>query len=200
MDTLKTRGYANIVEKKFIPTSIGIEITDKLQQSFSHIINVEYTAKMEDDLDKIAEGKLVWNDTLQDFYQEFEPAVESAFAALPKKEAEKTGEMCPECGNPLVIRKGRYGEFTACSNYPNCKYIKADPKEVIEICDCPKCTSGKIIEKKSKKGKVFYGCNNFPKCKEAYWDKPIGEMCPECGNMLTEKKDKIKCSNCDYEK
>ena len=199
MDTLKTRGYADIVEKKFVPTSVGIEITDKLQQSFSHLINVEYTAKMEDDLDKIAEGKLVWNETLQDFYNEFEPAVQSAFEALPKKEAEKTGEMCPECGNPLVIRKGRYGEFTACSNFPTCKYIKAEPKQITEICDCPKC-DGKIVEKKSKKGKVFYGCNNFPKCKEAYWDLPTGELCSECKSMLTEKNNKIKCSNCDYEK
>ena len=199
MDTLKSRGYADIVEKKFVPTSIGIEITDKLQQSFSHIINVEYTAKMEDDLDKIAEGKIVWNNTLKEFYDEFEPAVQSAFEALPKKEAEKTGEMCPECGNPLVIRKGRYGEFTACSNFPTCKYIKAEPKQIIEICDCPKC-DGKIVEKKSKKGKVFYGCNNFPKCKEAYWDLPTGELCPECKSMLTEKNNKIKCSNCDYEK
>lgn len=199
MDTLKTRGYTEMVDKKFVPTVTGIEITDKLQQSFSNLINVEYTAKMEDNLDKIADGNIVWYDTLKDFYDEFEPAVEKAFEVLPKKEAVQTGEMCPNCGSPLVIRKGRYGEFTACSNYPNCKYIKQEEKQVIAICDCPEC-EGKIVEKKSKKGKLFYGCNNFPKCKEAYWDKPIGEKCPECGSMLTEKKDIIKCSNCDYTK
>jgi len=197
MDIIKKRGYATLVEKKFVPTSTGIEITDKLQEFFSHLINVEYTANMETDLDKIAEGNADYIKILQEFYNEFEPSIKNAFDAMPKKEAEKTGEDCPNCGSPLVIRKGRYGEFVACSNFPNCKYIKAEPREVTEVCKCPKC-DGKIIEKKSKRGKIFYGCNNYPKCKEAYWDKPIGEECPECKGMLTEKKDKIKCSSCDY--
>ena len=199
MDIIKKRGYANIVDKKFVPTEIGIEITDKLQEFFSHLINVEYTANMESDLDKIAEGKINYINTLRDFYNEFEPSVKKAFDAMPKKEALKTGEDCPNCGNPLVIRRGKYGPFTACSNYPSCKYIKTEPKEIKEICACPNC-SGKIIEKKSKKGKVFYGCNNYPKCKTAYWDMPMGEKCPNCNNMLVEKNNKIKCSNCDYEK
>lgn len=199
VDILKKREYVNLVEKKFVPTETGFEITDKLQQCFSHIINVKYTANMEDDLDKIAEGNINWVETLRNFYNEFEPAVKSAFTEMPKKEAEKTGEDCPECGSPLVIRKGKYGEFTACSNYPTCKFIKSEPREVLEVCDCPNCGS-KIVEKKSKRGKVFYGCNNYPKCKTAYWDKPIGSKCPECGEMLTEKKGTIKCSSCDYTK
>ena len=199
MDIIKKRGYANIVEKKFIPTDIGFEITDKLQEYFSHLINVEYTANMETDLDKIAEGKENYVKVLKNFYDEFEPSVKNAFDSMPKKEAEQTGEDCPECGSPLVIRKGKYGQFTACSNYPKCKYIKSEEKETKEICDCPNC-DGKIIEKRSKKGKVFYGCDNYPKCKEAYWDEPIGEKCPSCNGMLTKKKDKIKCSKCDYEK
>ena len=199
MDTIKTRGYVNVIEKKFIPTDIGIEITDKLQEHFSHIINVEYTANMETDLDKISEGKAIWYKVLDAFYKEFEPSVKEAFDAMPKKEPEKTGEDCPNCGHPLVIRKGKYGEFTACSNFPECKYIKSEPKEIIEITNCPNC-DGKIVEKKSKKGKVFYGCNNYPKCKTAYWDIPIGETCPNCGKMLVKKKDIIKCSECDYEK
>ena len=199
MDIIKKRGYANIVEKKFVPTEIGIEITDKLQEFFSHLINVEYTANMESDLDKISEGKVNYINTLRNFYNEFEPSVKKAFDAMPKKEAQETGETCPDCGSPLVLRKGRYGTFTACSNYPNCKYIKNEPKEVIEICDCPEC-DGKIIEKKSKKGKIFYGCNHFPKCKTAYWDKPTGEVCPNCQSMLVEHGKRIKCSSCDYEK
>ena len=199
MDIIKRRGYANLVEKKFVPTETGFEITDKLQEFFSHLINVEYTANMETDLDKIAEGNTDYIKVLKDFYYEFEPSVKNAFEAMPKKEAEKTGENCPECGNPLVIRKGKYGEFTACSNYPKCKYIKPEEKKIVEICHCPKC-DGMIVEKKSKRGKIFYGCNNYPKCKQAYWDKPIGENCPECGNMLTEKKNIIKCSICDYKK
>ncbi len=199
MDNIKNRGYVNVVEKKFVPTEIGFEVTDKLQEYFSHLINVEYTANMENDLDKIAAGKEVWYEVLDNFYKEFEPSVEDALAKMPKKEAEKTGEMCPDCGHPLVIRKGKYGEFVACSNFPTCKYIKTEPKEETIICDCPNC-EGQIVEKKSRRGKVFFGCNNYPKCKTAYWDKPTGEKCPECGSMLTEKKGTIKCSNCDYTK
>lgn len=197
METLKTRGYVNVVEKKFVPTDIGFEITDKLQDYFSHLINVEYTANMEKDLDQIADGDIVWYETLDDFYKEFEPSVKHAFDAMPKKEAEATGEDCPECGHPLVIRKGKYGSFVACSNFPECKYIKAEPKTVVEITNCPNC-DGKIVEKKTKKGKIFYGCNNYPKCKTAYWDKPVGKECPNCKSMLVEKNKKIKCSSCDY--
>lgn len=199
MNKLKTHGYVNIIDKKFVPTEIGFEITDKLQEYFSHIINVKYTSLMETELDEIADGDVVWYEVLEKFYQDFEPALKVAFDSMEKKAPLKTGEICPECGNDLVIRKGRYGEFTACSNYPTCKYIKSEPREVKEICDCPNC-DGKIIEKKSKRGKVFYGCNNYPKCKTAYWDMPTGELCPECKSLLTIKKDKIKCSNCDYEK
>jgi len=198
MDILKKRNYAVIEDKKFVPTSVGIEITDKLQQCFSHLINVKYTANMETDLDKISEGAEDWVKVLRLFYDEFEPAVKAAFDAMPKKEAEKTGEDCPECGNPLVVRKGKYGSFVACSNYPECKYIKSEPREVVEVCDCLNCGS-KIVEKKSKKGKLFYGCSNFPKCKTAYWDLPIGRKCPECGSMLVTKNNKVKCSSCEYE-
>ena len=198
VDNIRTRHYVEVADKKFVPTEVGIEVTKKLQEFFSHIINVEYTANMETDLDKIAEGKEVWYEVLEHFYQDFEPSIQEAFTKMEKKEAEKTGESCPECGNPLVIRKGKYGSFVACSNFPACKYIKNDRKET-EICDCPNC-DGKIIEKRSKRGKIFYGCNQYPTCKTAYWDKPTGEKCPECGSLLTEKKNKIKCSNCDYEK
>ena len=197
ISTIVDRGYVNIKEKKFIPTQIGIETTDKLQEFFKDLINVKYTAKMEEDLDNIAEGSIIWNELLDKFYKEFEPMVKDAFENMEKKEPEKTGEVCPECGKDLVKRNGRYGEFVACSNYPECKYIKKEEKKVIEICDCIKC-SNKIVEKKTKKGKVFYGCSNFPKCKEAYWDKPIGKKCPECNNMLVEKNNEIKCSACDY--
>lgn len=199
MGNIKDRGYVNIDQRRFIPTDIGFEVTDKLQEFFSHIINVEYTANMETNLDEIADGKIVWYETLEKFYQEFEPSVEEAFNKMEKKAPEETGENCPNCNHPLVKRKGRYGEFVACSNFPECKYIKADPKEEVIVTDCPNC-DGKIIEKKSRKGKIFYGCNQYPTCKTAYWDKPTGEKCPECGNMLVEKKDKIKCSNCDFEK
>lgn len=197
IDTIKSHDFVTLEEKKFKPTSIGIESTDKLQEKFSGIINTSYTSEMETDLDEIAEGHMIWNKVLDDFYKKFEPMVQDAFKTMEKKAAEETGEICPECGSPLVIRKGKFGEFTACSNYPTCKYIKKEQQEVVEVCDCPKC-SGKIVEKRSRKGKVFYGCNNYPKCKTAYWDKPIGRSCPECNEMLTEKNGTVKCSSCDY--
>lgn len=197
IDILKKRGYVNIVEKKFVPTEIGFEITDTLQESFQHLINAEYTAAMEKDLDQIAEGKEIWYDVLDDFYKDFAKEVEEALAKVEKKKPEETGEICPNCGHPLVIRKGRYGLFTACSNFPACKYIKQEEKEEKEICKCPNC-DGKIIEKKSKRGKIFYGCNKYPNCKTAYWDMPVGEKCPECESMLVEKNGKRKCSSCDY--
>ena len=199
LETIKDRAYVQVKEKKFYPTEIGIETTDKLQEFFSNIINVKYTANMENELDLIAEDKEDYLKVLKTFYNDFEPLVKTAFEQMEKKAPEETGESCPLCGNPLVLRKSRYGTFTACSNYPTCKYIKQEEKEVKTVCKCPNCGHD-IIEKKSKRGKVFYGCNNYPKCKTAYWDKPIGESCPECGAMLTEKNNKIKCSSCDYTK
>lgn len=201
ISTLTQRGYVKIIEKKLNPTEVGITTTDKLQEFFSDLINVKYTAKMEEDLDKVAEGKKIWYKILESFYKEFEPEVENAFDKMEKKEDEETGEVCPNCGKPMVIKNGRYGKFEACSGYPECKYIK--PKEKapqVEVCDCPKC-GGKIVERKTKRGKVFYGCSNFPKCKVAVWDKPTGELCPECHSLLvTDKEGIVKCNSCDYKK
>ena len=201
IDTLKERAYVTLSEKKFIPTEVGFDITDRLQEFFKDIINVKYTKEMEDDLDKIADGDLVWYKLLDRFYNEFEPKVEIAFKDMDKKAPEQTGELCPKCGNPMVIKQSKYGKFVACSNYPECKYIKPNEtkKEIVEIMDCPHC-DGKIIEKTTKRGKTFYGCNNYPKCKTATWDKPTGELCPNCKELLVETKSGIKCSNCDYTK
>ena len=152
---------------------------------------------MENELDEIADGDLNNVKVLKEFYDTFELMVEDAFKNMEKKEAEQVGEDCPECGSPLVKRRGKYGEFIACSNYPNCKYIKKEPKKVIEVMSCPKC-DGKIIEKKTKRGKVFYGCNNYPKCDFASWDKPV-KKCPKCGEIMVEKKNGlIQCSACEY--
>ena len=198
IDTLKERAYVTVLEKKFIPTDIGIDITDRLQEFFKDIINVKYTKEMEEDLDKIADGKLIWYKLLDRFYDEFEPKVEAAFKEMEKKAPTETGEMCPKCGNPLVIKQSRYGKFIACSNYPDCKYIKGmDDREEVIIMDCPKC-DGKIVEKKTRRGKMFYGCNNYPKCKVACWDKPTGEVCPSCGGLLVNGRDGVKCNSCDY--
>ncbi len=201
INTIEERGYVNLEDKKFVPTSIGIETTDKLQEFFKDIINVEYTKNMEDDLDKIADGDLEWNKLLSVFYQDFEPKVQVAFKEMKKKAPEETGELCPNCNSPLVIKQSKYGKFVACSNYPTCKYIKSNKEKQEEkiIMPCPDC-DGNIIERKTKRGKIFYGCSNYPKCKFASWDKPTGERCPNCNSLLVEKKDKIKCVNCDYER
>ena len=196
---LSERGYVKIVEKKFQPTEIGIETTDKLQEYFKDIINVDYTKEMEDDLDKIAEGKLESVKLLSRFYNEFEPKVEDAFSKMQKNPPKETGELCPKCNSPLVIKRSKYGTFTACSNYPTCKYIKNEKAELKEIMNCPKC-DGKIVEKKTRTGKIFYGCSNYPKCDFASWDEPIEERCPNCQNILVKKGKKIKCSVCNYEK
>lgn len=199
METLKMRDYVKIEDKKFVPTEIGIETTDKLQEYFSNIINVEYTANMETDLDLIAEENKDNIKILKDFYNEFEPLVESAFTKMEKASPKETGEICPNCNSSLVVRKGKFGEFVACSNYPECKYIKKEEKVKTIICKCPKC-DGDIVEKKTRRGKIFYGCDKYPKCDIALWDKPTGDICPECGSLLVEKKDEIKCSSCNYEK
>ncbi len=199
LSTIKDRGYVTILDKKMIPTEIGIETTDKLQEFFSDIVNVEYTSAMETDLDEIAEDKKDNVKVLHEFYDKFEPCVEEAFHKMEKKEAEKTGEVCPECGSELVIRNGKFGKFVACSNYPTCKYIKKEERVITELCECPKC-DGKIVEKRTHRGKYFYGCSNYPKCDFASWYKPTGEKCPNCSWPLVEKKNKISCSNCTYEK
>ncbi len=201
ISTLTQRGYVKIIEKKLNPTEVGITTTDKLQEFFSDLINVKYTAKMEEDLDKVAEGKKVWYKILESFYKDFEVEVENAFDKMEKKEDEETGEVCPNCGKPMVIKNGRYGKFEACSGYPECKYIKPKEKLLqVEVCICPKC-GGMIVERKTKKGKIFYGCGNFPKCKVAVWDKPTGEVCPECHSLLVNDKEGIiKCSACNYKK
>ena len=129
ISTIKDRGYVTLEDKKFVPTEVGFETTDKLQEFFSSIVNVKYTANMEKDLDEIADGNEDYKKMLREFYDNFAPLVDNAFKNMEKKKPEETGEKCPECGNPLVIRKGRYGEFVACSNYPECKYIKKEEKE-----------------------------------------------------------------------
>ena len=197
MSNIKDRGYVEVVDKKFVPTEVGMEVTDKLQEFFSNIINVKYTANMEQDLDEIALGNINNIDVLRDFYQVFEDTLHEAFTKMERTAPVETGEACPECKSPLVVRNGRFGEFVACSNYPDCKYVKKEEKEVKEIIDCPKC-GGKIIEKTTRKGKTFYGCNNYPKCKVALWDIPTGEKCPKCGELMVNKNNTHKCSVCNY--
>ena len=180
IQTIKDRKYVVLVDKKFEPTEIGFETTDKLQEYFSDIINVKYTATMEEDLDKIAESKIDNIKVLHDFYDKFEPLVKTAFHEMEKKAPESTGEKCPQCGSDLVKRK----------------YIKKEQKEEKILMACPKCSNGNIIEKNTRKGKTFWGCSNYPKCDYASWYKPVEEKCSKCGSLLVEKNNQIVCQNC----
>ena len=189
-------GYVSVKDKKFIPTEMGFDVSDKLEEFFKPVVNIKYTAEMEENLDVIADGKINWDEMLLNFWNVFSPMYDKAMKEAKKNPPKETGEVCPNCGEALVLRKGKFGEFTACSNYPKCKYIKKEEKKTVEICDCPKC-GNKIVEKKSKRGKIFYGCSNYPKCDFALWDKPTGEKCKKCGSLLVIKKDEIICSNCE---
>ncbi len=199
ISTIKDHDYVKVEDKKFIPTEMGMETTDKLQEYFSDIINVKYTANMEKDLDDIAEAKKDNIKVLHEFYDKFAPIMEDALKNMEKKAPTQTGETCPECGGDLVIRKGKYGEFVACSNYPKCKYIKKNKKEedpAEKIAECPKCHKD-IVARRTKKGKIFYGCSGYPKCDYATWYKPTGEVCKKCGNLLVEKNGNVICEECD---
>lgn len=199
ISTLKDHDYVKVEEKKFVPTEMGMETTDKLQEYFSDIINVKYTASMESDLDDIAEAKKDNIKVLHEFYDKFAPIMDDALKNMEKKAPVSTGEICPECGGDLVIRKGKFGEFVACSNYPKCKYIQKNKKETIEsekIAECPKCHKD-IVARRTKRGKIFYGCSGYPKCDYATWYKPTGDVCSKCGNLLVNKNNNVVCEHCD---
>ncbi|HHU55357.1 MAG TPA: type I DNA topoisomerase [Acholeplasmataceae bacterium] len=174
VDTLKIRNYVKMEKKTFIPTKQGILTTEQLEKFFSDIINVKYTAQMEEVLDKISEGKTIWYNELYDFYNRFKPLLENANEQMEKIYPVVLDEKCPECGNVLVIRNGRYGEFIACSGFPKCRYTRKDDKEVPESTGikCPNCEEGMIVKRVSKrgrsKGKTFYACDQYPNCKTTY--------------------------------
>ena len=193
IDTIVTRQYVETIDKAFKPTESGVLTNDQLVAYFDTIINVEYTAQMEAELDEIAEGEDDYVHALTKFEDKFEPLLENAYEKMEQVQPEKTGETCPECGGDLVIRKGRYGNFVACANYPTCKYVKKEPEEIEYTGeDCPKCGSPMIF-KKGRYGK-FEACSNYPECKHIKNEKkkaePVmtEEVCPNCGSPIVIKK------------
>ncbi|MDU3153825.1 MAG: DNA topoisomerase, partial [Anaerococcus hydrogenalis] len=197
-----SRNYVEFEQRKILPTKLGIRVNDFLQESFDDIINVEFTAKMEDELDKIAQDEVYWKDVLKSFYEGFEKDIKKVSKDRTdyKVKDKILDEKCPKCGHPLAEKHGRNGKFIGCTNFPDCDFTKSIIKTT--GVKCPECKDGEIIEKVSKRGKRFYGCSNFPKCDYATWDPPTGEKCPECGDLLVHKKnrstDEIKCNSCDY--
>ena len=198
VDTLQKRYYAKLQNKVFTPTELGTLVSKITEQYFPDIINTKFTANLESQLDDIAEGKVGWENTIYNFYRNFRKDVEKAESEMEKVEIKQefTGESCPECSSPLVFKLGKFGKFIACSNFPDCRYTNTIQKKVGVVC--PKCKKHEILEKKSKKGKLFYGCEGFPNCDFVSWDKPIGRQCPKCNHLLYEGKKGVMCGNCDY--
>ncbi|MEH7222547.1 type I DNA topoisomerase [Bacillus sp. JJ1566] len=202
LDTIQKRGYVALDNKRFIPTELG-EIVDELMlEFFPKILDVEFTAKMEQNLDEVEEGKTEWINIIDDFYKDFEKRLEIAEAEMKEVEIkdEPAGVDCENCGHPMVYKMGRYGKFMACSNFPDCRNTKPIVKEI--GVPCPKCDKGNIVERKSKKKRIFYGCDQYPECDFLSWDKPLPRKCPKCENLLVEKKLKkgiqVQCIECDY--
>ncbi len=201
ISTIQTRNYIEKDEAKaFRPTEIGLMVNDLLVAHFPQVVDINFTAKMEDQLDEIADGKVEWTKVLREFYNPFKKNLDEKYQAVEsKKVAIATDKLCPKCGANLVIKMGRFGKFYACPKFPECKHTEnlepQKPAFDVEI-PCPKCGTGHVVEKKTKKRKIFYGCSAYPDCDFALWDKPTGEKCEKCGNlMITTKRGLIKCSN-----
>lgn len=202
LDTIQKRGYVALDNKRFIPTELGEIVLELILEFFPEILDVEFTAKMEQDLDDVEDGKENWKNIIEEFYKDFEKHLDKAEKEMQEVEIkdEPAGEDCEKCGHEMVYKMGRYGKFMACSNFPECRNTKAIVKEI--GVKCPNCKEGNIIERKSKKRRIFYGCDRFPECEFISWDKPLARQCPKCDNVLVEKKLKkgvqVQCIECDY--
>ena len=246
LDTIQKRRYVTKENKQFVPTEVGFKVTELLKKYFEGIINVDFTANLENWLDKIAEGKATYKKVMTDFYKVFAAELESANveAEKDKKENQEVSDVtCEKCGAKMIVKMGRYGKYLACPNYPNCKNIKPyslaeGPEEVSDVkCDacgtlmvyrtgpygrylkcpscgankaividtgivCPKCHEGHMVQRRSHRGRIFYGCSRYPKCDMALWNEPINQFCETCGAIMTKKtyktgKEVISCSNPD---
>lgn len=243
--TIIDRGYVVKEEGKFVSQEVGKIVIELLKDKFPNIVDYDFTAKMEDSLDNVADGQAKWQNVIKEFYGPFEKSIEAAAKDIGEKSIsdEATDEVCPDCGKPLVIKRGRFGKFYACtgfpecrhtrpyemdkqaeaqliegrkcptdgadlvlkagrygtfigcSNYPNCKFIEAINKET--GINCPK-DGGNVIERRSKRGKLFWGCDKYPNCDFVAWDKPIPTPCPKCKGIVVQKKKELACMSCDY--
>ncbi|WNQ13722.1 type I DNA topoisomerase [Paenibacillus aurantius] len=202
LETIQKRGYVALEEKKFVPTELGELVIQLMEEFFPEILDVEFTAHMEEELDHVEEGKENWVKVLDSFYSSFEKRLEVAEEEMKEIEIqdEVSDEICEKCGNPLVYKMGRFGKFLACSGFPECRNTKPIVKDI--GVTCPKCKEGKIVERRSKKGRIFFGCDQYPACDFVSWDRPVDRPCPNCGAMLIQKNTKngpvIQCVECDF--
>ncbi len=201
IDTNLRRGYVFLEDKRFKPTELGIIVVEILKENFAYLLDVDFTASMEQKLDEIEEGKANWVEIIDDFYQEFAKDLKKAHDELEKVEIqdEVSDVECSKCGAFMVIKWGRFGKFLACPNYPECKNTKSLLNEI--GVKCPDCADGEIVERRTKRGRLFYGCSNYPDCQFSTWRKPINEKCPKCGQLMVLNKEKHpicinkECSN-----
>lgn len=193
---IQTRGYVDREDRRLVPTELGFIVNDLLVKHFPDIINVDFTAHMEEDLDLIASGEREWVPVLREFYGPFDEAVKQAERTMEKVDLgeQLTGEMCEKCGHPMIVKFGRYGKFMACSNFPACRNTKS--YQIKTGVACPEC-GGDLVEKRTRRGRIFYGCSNYPECEFATWNRPFLQPCPSCGGLLTlAGKDRAKCDKC----
>jgi len=186
VETIQARQYVTQAERRFYPTEIGVAVNDLLAEHFPDIVDLEFTASMEDRLDRVEEGDEDWVSVLKKFYGPFKAELEQAERILPKAQFkdEPTDELCPNCGRPMVIKSGRFGRFISCTGYPECKTTRPLIKDTGVKCPVD---GGVIAERRSRKGRVFYGCVNYPKCDFVLWDRPLPQTCPVCGALLVQK-------------
>lgn len=205
ISTILSRGYVVKENKQFYPTELGMVVISLLKEHFNDIIDTQFTADLEEKLDEIEEGSIYWKDVLKKFYPKFKQDLEKAEQQINKIEVEEevSDQICEKCGKNLVVKFGRYGKFLACPGFPDCRNTKPLLEEI--GVKCPLCADGNVVVRRSKKGRRFYGCSNYPECQFVSWDKPVEEKCPQCGSYMVEKgnnkNQRIVCSNqdCKYE-
>ncbi len=184
VQNLNSKHYVTIEERKLVPTELGFVINDLLVEHFPSVVDLNFTSRLEDELDDIATGERKWVPVLDEFWKPFTQTLANAEKTMEKVQLrdEPTGDMCPECGKPLVFKLGRYGKFVGCSGFPECRFTA--PFVQRTGVTCPKCEEGELVERRSKKGRVFYGCERYPDCDFVVWSRPTGDKCPECGGIM----------------
>jgi DNA topoisomerase-1 len=196
ISTIQQRGYVERVDKRLIPTDTGIQVTDLMTEYFPEVVDLNFTAHMEEDLDKVAAGEMLWTAAINEFYTPFSEKVAKAQAEMPvtKSGPEPIGRNCPDCGKELVIRYGRFGKFISCSGFPECRYTEPWLEKI--GVTCPK-DAGDLVERKTRKGRTFFGCMNYPNCDFTSWKRPIAKPCPKCNGLLViANKREAQCTNC----
>ncbi|NTW45250.1 MAG: hypothetical protein HGB14_12685 [Anaerolineaceae bacterium] len=198
LSTIQERGYVDRDKKRLVPTETGFIVNDLLVDHFDEVVDPNFTARMESNLDLVASGEKVWEDIIGEFYMRFSPQVEKAKLEMPetKTELEHIGRNCPQCGHDLVIRFGRFGKFISCDNFPTCRYTEPILEKI--NVTCPECKKGDLVIRRTRKGRIFYGCSNYPDCQFTSWKLPVSKPCPNCGSLLVVLNSRqLSCISCN---